>query len=120
MRSTNRQPPSLWQPKAFFRHNTPRRSNRSAWFFGGLGLCLQGGLDGLAGEFAGGGDGEGLDLGEDLAIGGLVRGPLQLLGQKEGPFHDQGLQGGVRLESVPGHDDSSVRVREPSGYFQLP
>ena len=35
MRSTNRQPPSLWQPKAFFRHNTPRRSSRSAWLFVG-------------------------------------------------------------------------------------
>jgi Domain of unknown function (DUF1990) len=35
MRSTNRQPPSLWQPKAFFRHCTGPRSARSAALFVG-------------------------------------------------------------------------------------
>jgi hypothetical protein len=53
-------------------------------FFGRFGLRLQGGLDGLAGQFAGSGDGEGLDASEDLSVGGGVGGLLQLLGKQQG------------------------------------
>ena len=35
MRSTKRQPFSLWQPKARLRHKTPRRRTRSAWLLVG-------------------------------------------------------------------------------------
>jgi hypothetical protein len=61
------------------------------FFFDRLGLGLEGGLDGLAGEFAGGGDGQGLDASEDLAIRGRLRGLLQLAGQEHGLLQDQGL-----------------------------
>ena len=35
IRSANRQPDSLCEPKEFFRHNTPARKTRSAWLFVG-------------------------------------------------------------------------------------
>src|SRR5208337_5259788 len=35
IRSTNRHPAALWQPKAFFRHSTPKRRMRSTWLFVG-------------------------------------------------------------------------------------
>jgi hypothetical protein len=53
---------------------------RAPLFFGRWGLGLEGGLNGLPGEFACGGDGQGLDPGQDLAIGSVVGGLLQLLG----------------------------------------
>ena len=88
-------------------------------FFGGLGLGLQGGLDGLAGQFAGGGDGEGLDAGQDLAVGGGVGGGLQLLGEQEGLLDEQGLQGRLGVEGgALGHGGSS-RAWVPRGYRQL-
>jgi hypothetical protein len=46
-----------------------------------LGLGLEGGLDGLTGEFLSGVDGGGLDAGEDLSVGSLVGGAFELLGQ---------------------------------------
>jgi len=55
---------------------------RGPLFFGPLGLGLERGLHGLAGQFPGGGDGQGLDAGEDLAVGGIVGGLLQLSGQE--------------------------------------
>ena len=61
---------------------------------------MRGQLDGLTGEFAGGGDSSGFDTGEDVAIGGLVGGLLQLPGQEEGLFEDEGFQRGVRLKGT--------------------
>jgi hypothetical protein len=52
-------------------------------FFGRGGLGLQGGLDGAAGEFACGGDGQGFDARQDLPVGGVVGGPLQLSGEQQ-------------------------------------
>jgi hypothetical protein len=52
-------------------------------FFGRLGLGLQGRFDRPAGEFAGGGDGQGLDAREDLAVRGGIGGGLQLLGEQQ-------------------------------------
>jgi hypothetical protein len=53
-----------------------------------LGLGLQGGLDGLASQFASGGDGQSLDAGEDLAVGCGVGGLLQLLGEQQGLLNE--------------------------------
>jgi hypothetical protein len=79
-----------------------------ALYFGGGGLGLEGGLDRLAGQFAGGGDGEGLDAGEDVAVGGRLSSRLQLLGQEQGLLQEQGLQGRLGVEGrALGHSGSS-------------
>jgi hypothetical protein len=83
-------------------------------------LRLQGGLDGLAGKFAGGRDGEGLDLGKDLTVGGLVGSLLQLPGEQERLLDDEGLEGALGPEGAWGHGGSSLRAREPPGYLRLP
>jgi predicted cupin superfamily sugar epimerase len=88
-------------------------------FFGGRGLGLQGGLDGLAGQLAGGGDGEGLDAGEDQAVGCGVGGLLQLLGQEQGLLEEQGLQGGLGVEGGALGHGSSLKAWVPRGYRQL-
>jgi hypothetical protein len=53
---------------------------------------LQGSLDSPAGQFAGGGDGQGLDLGQDLAISSGVGGLLELASQQEGLLQDEDFQ----------------------------
>jgi hypothetical protein len=45
-------------------------------------LGLEGRLNGLAGEFAPAGDGEGFDTGQDVAIGSLIGGVFQLPSQE--------------------------------------
>jgi hypothetical protein len=47
----------------------------------------------LSGQFAGGGDGQSLDLGQDLAIGGGVGSLLELFGKQQGLLDEQSLQG---------------------------
>src|SRR5262249_30255740 len=72
------------------------------------GLGLEGGLDRLAGQFAGGGDGQGLDLGENLTVGGAVGRGLQLLGEQQRLLQEQGLQRGLGMGgSARGHGSSS-------------
>jgi len=75
-----------------------------------VGLGLQGGLDGPASEFAGAGDGQGLDLGQDLPIGGLIGGLLELAGQQEGLLNDQGFQGSVGLEGAGLHGNLLAKI----------
>jgi hypothetical protein len=60
-------------------------------FFGGFGLSLEDGLDGLSGQFSCGRDGEGFDLGEDLSIGCVAGSLLQLFGEQECLFENEGL-----------------------------
>jgi hypothetical protein len=57
-----------------------------------VGLGLQGSLDGLAGQFASAGDGQGLNLGQNLAVGGFVGGLLELAGQEESLLNDEGFE----------------------------
>jgi hypothetical protein len=64
-------------------------------FFDGGSLGLQRKLHGPASEFLGGRDGGGFDAGEDLSVGGGVGNLLQLAGQEEGLFEDEGFQRGA-------------------------
>ena len=93
------------------------RCGRGPLFFGPLGLGLEGGLHGLAGEFLGGGDGEGLDTADDLAVGGVIGGLLQLLGQEQGSLQYEGLEGRLGSESALSHGGSSgVGCLEDTAY----
>ena len=87
-------------------------------FFGRLGLGLEGGLDGLAGEFAGGGDGQGLDARQNLAVGGGAGGGLQLLGQQERLLKEQGLERGVGVEGSARGQGGSSKGWVPPTYRQ--
>ena len=71
-----------------------RRCVPAPFFFGRLGLGRQGRLDGPAGEFADGGDGEGPDAGQDVAVRGRVGARLQLLGQEKRLLDPQRRQRG--------------------------
>src|SRR6185437_1582394 len=82
------------------------RRGRAPLFFGRRGLGLQGGLHGPAGEFAGGGDGQGLDAGQDLAVRGVVGGLLQLLGEQQRLLDQQRLQGGLGSKRARVHGGS--------------
>src|SRR5262249_60440641 len=64
---------------------------------------LEGGMDGLGGELAGGGDGQGLHPLEDLAVGGGVGGLLELAGQEQGLLQEQGFQGRGCRKGARGH-----------------
>ena len=57
-------------------------------------------MGGLAGEFTSGRDGGGFDAAQDLSVGGFVGGPLELSGQQEGLFEDEGFQRGVRFKGT--------------------
>jgi hypothetical protein len=69
-------------------------------------------LDGLAGQLAGGGDSQGLDLGEDVAVGGGVGGLLQLPGEQECLLDEEGLEGGLSAEGALAHEIPPKRMPE--------
>src|SRR5262245_38002797 len=73
-------------------------------------MRLQAGLDSLAGQLAGGRAGERFDPGEDLAVGGLVGGLLELACQQQGLFEDEGLQRRVGLKGVGAHRDLLAKI----------
>ena len=60
-----------------------------------------------AGESPGGGDGEGLDAAEALAVGGVAGGPLRWAGQQQGLLHDEGLERGPGAASARRHGGPS-------------
>jgi hypothetical protein len=66
-------------------------------------LQLEGGFDGLAGEFAGGGHGRGLDGGEDLPVRSIVGRLLELASQEQSLLDEQGFECRLRLERAAGH-----------------
>jgi hypothetical protein len=78
---------------------------------------LEGGLNRLACEFACCLDGEGLDLGKDLAIRGGVSRLFELLGKQEGLLDDErlkrrlGMEGGALVHGDSfmawGHQDNA-------------
>jgi hypothetical protein len=63
----------------------------------------------MAGEFAGGGDGQGLHAAEDLAVRGGVGGGLELLGERQRLLDEQRLQGSFGLKRALPHGGSSGR-----------
>jgi hypothetical protein len=77
-------------------------------------LGLQGGLDGLSGQVASGGDGESFDASEDLSVGGGIGGLFQLLGEQQGLLEQQGLQGGLGSKGAWFHGGSLRGIRAAS------
>jgi hypothetical protein len=57
-------------------------------FFDSLGLLVQDGFQGLAGEFPAPGQSHNLCLGQDVAVGGGLAGKLELAHQGQGLFDD--------------------------------
>src|SRR5262249_30833603 len=72
-------------------------------FFGLLGLGLEGGFDGLAGQLAAGRGGEGLGPGEDVGGRGIGGGPRPLAGEEEGLLDEEGFEGGTGAEGALAH-----------------
>jgi hypothetical protein len=81
-------------------------------FFDGGRLALQGQLDGLAGEFAGSRDSGGFDTGEDLSVGSIVSGLLELSSQEKGLFEDECFQRSVCFKGTA-HEDLLQRKSSP-------
>jgi hypothetical protein len=70
---------------------------------------LQSGLDSLAGKLSRGRDGDGLDVGQDLAIGSGVGGVLELTGQQESLLKDEGFQRGAGCKGTVLHGNPPDR-----------
>jgi hypothetical protein len=75
-----------------------------------LGLGLEGGLDGLAGQFACGRQRGGLDLGEHLPAGRVGGRTLKLMGYRQSLFEYQSLKWGC-CPKRPRHDRASEAAR---------
>jgi hypothetical protein len=81
-------------------------------FFDGVSLGLQGQLHSLACEFAGSRNRGGFDACEDLSVRGIVGGLLELSGQEQGLFEDEGFQRGVRFKGMA-HEDLLGKKTSP-------